>query len=133
MPLVRGIIDTAPSPLLVELAVSYALPTALSNPYTGAGSLTAVGGGITPYGLIWTVNSYPPSAGAQFRGLTTFELPFLDLCANYALADATQWFAGNVLTRTSNGFLRFEHGAPLSVLFDILDGWSVNFQWVVAP
>lgn len=132
--LVRGIIDTAPAPLLTELTVSYTSPTALDNPYSGAGALTGYFGvGSIPYALIWTTYTSPTNAGGASRAVSTFELPFLSLCPSYPLIASSQWLVDHVVTHDASGILWFSGGPPASVQYSILDGWQVNFQWVVAP
>lgn len=133
MVLVRGIIDTAQAPLLTDLAVSYTDPTALSATYTGAGSLTAYLGAVVPYALIWSVYTYPASAGLASRATTVFELPWLSLAASYPLVGSSNWQEGHELIHDSNGIYWFRGGLPQSVQYSILDGWVAQFAWVVAP
>jgi hypothetical protein len=133
VPLIQGIIDTANVPRLTSLVRSDTVPSTLSNPYAGAGSLSAVAAGVPAYGLKWSLQSAPANAGRQVRTVTEFEIKFLSLAVHYLLADASDFIGDTVLTGVSEGWLLFETGQPASVTYDITAGWTVNFAWLITP
>ncbi len=133
MPLTQGIIDTANVPRLTSLVRSVAVPSTLSNPYAGVGSLDSLVTAVPAYGLKWSLQSAPANAGRSARAVTTYELPYLSLALHYVFADASDFIGDSVLTGAGEGFVLFELGQPTSVDYDITSGWTVNFAWLVAP
>ncbi len=133
MPLTAGIIDLPNVPPLTELVRSDTVPSVLANPYAGAGSLAALVAGRPAYGLKWSLQAAPASAGRAVRAVTVFEQPFLNLAMHYVFADASDFIGDQVLTGAGEGFVLFEFGQPTTVDYDLLSGWTVNFAWLVAP
>jgi hypothetical protein len=133
MPLTRGIIDLFNVPDLASLVRSVTVPTALANPYSGSGTLTALDRGIPAYGLKWSAQSAPAGAGLASRSIVFYELSWLSLTMRYILADASDFKGDSVLTGAAEGWVLFETGQPTFVDYDISSGWTVNFAWVIAP
>jgi len=133
MALVQGIIDTAPLPRVTDLVRSTTAPSALINPYVGAGALAAFTGGQPAYGLQWEVFDSPPSTGVSHRSINIFQAEWLAMSVRYLLADSSDVNAELLLTRAAGGVLLFSHAQPYVVDYSILDGWQVAFHWLVAP
>jgi len=133
MPLTQGVIDTQPLPRVTGLVASTTVPSTLSNPHTGAGTLGATVGGIPAYALVWRGFGGPAGAGRQNRTNIVWEQDFLSLALVYLLADSSYQDGDNVLTRFDHGVIWFDHGPVTEVRYDILSGWAVEFRWLVAP
>ncbi len=133
MALTQGIIDTANVPRLTSLARSITVPSALSNPYSGFGSLTAFDLGVPSYGIKWSIDGAPTNAGRRTRAVVTYEIPYLSLAMEYELSDLTVFIGDSLLTGLSEGWILFESGQPVRVRYDVSDGFTVNFSWLIAP
>jgi len=133
MPLVQGIIDTVNLPKLTALVHSTSSPFPLTNPYSGLGTLPTLSGGVPAYGIAWHSFGGPPQAGRATRAIVYYEDLWLNLVTHYELADLNQIIGENVLTGDDRGFMLFEHGQPIAVVYDILSGYSVNFTWLITP
>jgi hypothetical protein len=131
--LVQGIIDTANVPRITSLVRSITVPSALANPYSGSGWLISLDAGIPAYGIKWSLDGAPASAGRRNRAVVTYEVPYLNLALAYRLADATIFVGDSVLTGLNEGWILFEHGQPEQIAYNISDGWSVDFSWLIAP
>lgn len=133
MPLDQGIIDTQNVPRLTSLVRSILLPSPLDNPYLGVGTLASLVTDRPAYGLKWSLQSAPASAGRSVRAVTTFEVPWLSLAMHYVFADGSDFIGDQLLTGVGEGFVLFELGQPTSIAYDITPGWITNFAWLVAP
>ncbi len=133
MSLTQGIIDTVNVPRLTSLVRSIAVPSTLSNPYAGSGTLPALVSGVPAYGLKWSLHDAPANAGKSVRAVTVYELPYLSLAMHYVFADASDFIGDQVVSGASEGWILFGLGQPTTVAYDISDGWTVDLAWLVAP
>ena len=133
MPIVHGIIDTAPFPRLTQLVRSITVPSALTNPYAGVGYLAAVDTGKPAYGLKWSLETAPVNAGRNNRAVVEYEIKWLSLAVIYLLADASTFYGDSVLTGLNEGWILFTSGEPYQIGYDITPGFTVNFAWLIAP
>jgi hypothetical protein len=125
-----GIIDTAAVPPVADLLPSLVSPVALANPYSGSGDIATSSGGVSAYGVRWSVHSFPPGAGGSSRAIIIFEDNWLSFALHYTLADASDMIGDYVLTPAAEGFHLFSVSLPASLHFDILPGWEVDFTWL---
>jgi hypothetical protein len=133
VPVTQGIIDTANVPRLTSLVRSITVPSTLSNPYAGVGYLPAVDAGVPAYGLKWSLESAPANAGRSSRAVVEYEIKYLSLAVLYSLADASLFVGDSVLTGLNEGWILFETGQPDRIGYDVSDGFTVNFAWLIAP
>ncbi len=133
MSVAEGVIDLFNLPRLTDLVRSITVPSALANPYSGAGALNSLVAGKPAYGLKWSVQTAPASAGRSSRSIVFYQEPFLALSMHYIFADASDFIGDSLLSQSAEGFIVFEFGQPSVVDYDILAGWTLNFAWLVAP
>jgi len=133
MSLVQGIVDTQTLPQVTALVRSATIPTALANPYSGAGALTPFGLGQVAYGLQFSVFDSPASAGRSSRSIYIFELEWLAITERVLMADASDVVLDTLVTRLSGGVMLFRDALPYVLNFSILEGWQASFHWLVAP
>lgn len=126
-----GIVQLAVAPPVATLQRSTSVPTSLSNPYSGSGSLSPTSGGAHAFGLHWEVNTVPSDAGRSSRSIVIYEQPFLSFALHYILADASDFIGDNVLSGAAEGFFIWSIGLPDSLEYDILPGWTVHFDWLI--
>jgi hypothetical protein len=133
VPLTQGVVQLHNLPVLTSLVRSVLLPTALANPYSTSGSIVGLGGAHPAYGVKWSMQTAPSSAGRSSRSVVVFQENYLSLSLHYTFADASDFVGDSILTGAAEGFLLFELGQPSRLDYDILAGWTVNFAWLIAP
>ena len=132
MSITAGVIDLAPVPPVASMRQSLTSPHALSNPYTGFGTLSPVSGGVQAFGLHFQVNAAPAGAGHSFRAIVEYELPWLSIAEAITLADASNVIGNHHLLKAAQGFVLFSTAYLTLVSFDVLAGWSVDFHWLIS-
>lgn len=133
MPITAGVIDLFSVPPPDQLAHSVSTPVVMPNPLSGSGLLAVTSGGVSAFGIHWIVSDEPPGAGKSTRAVTVYEQPFLSFVLFYTLADASFFIGDRVLTGDSEGFYLFQLAAPSTLKYDILPGWRISADWLVAP
>ncbi len=133
MPLTVGVIDQFSVPPLDSLLHSQVSPVVLANPYSGSGSLATFSGGVSAFGLRWSVFSAPAEAGSSQRSVLIYEEPFLSFSLHYVLADASNYVGDTVLTQAERGLYLFSIARPSTLDYHILPGWEVLFSWLIQP
>lgn len=133
MPITSGVIDLFFVPPPDQLVKSVASPVALANPYSGAGNLLTVSGGVAAFGLHWAVNTAPAEAGRSSRSVLVYAEPYMSFSVHYVLADASDFIGETILSGLAEGFHLFATARPASLHYNILAGWTVHLDWLVQP